>query len=196
VKIPTKDLELWLLGWSESHSGGCKVTFQVSEDDLEYFKNATIRKGKHAGQRYAAVLVQLNDDETPDPQSVDPTRPPKVVPPPPAAVPAAPAADGPKPSATHAFPGGFTGLAVRWCQDEEFRDWLADNFEFEFDRAVEVCDSGLKSFPVDVAAKVVRDVCGVPTRADLNTSHAASLTFDTRIRGPYMAHLEELKVDA
>jgi hypothetical protein len=70
--IPAKELELWLLGWSESHNGGCKVTFQVTEDDLVYFRSATIRKGKHAGQRYAGFLVQLTDQETPDMESLPP----------------------------------------------------------------------------------------------------------------------------
>jgi hypothetical protein len=188
VKIPTKDLELWLLGWSESHSGGCKVTFQVSEEDLAYFKNATIRKGKTAGQRYAAVLVQLNDDETPDPQSVEPTKPAPELPPPPA--------EAPVPAPHKAFPGGFTGLAVRWCQDEEFRDWLLDNFSDKYEQAVKTCNPKLASFPIDVAATVVRGVCGVHTRTDLNTNQTAGLMFDSFIRGPYMAHLEELKVDA
>ena len=189
MKIPTKDLELWLLGWSESHSGGCKVTFQISEEDLAYFKAATIRKGKHAGQRYAAVLVQLNDDETPDPLSVEPAKPPPQLPPPPAE------AKAPLPN-TAAFPGGFTGLAVRWVQDEEFRDWLLDNFSDKYEQAMKTCNPKLKSFAVDVAATVVRGICGVQSRSDLNTNQTAAVMFDSFIRGPYMAHLEELKVDA
>jgi hypothetical protein len=72
-------------------------------------------------------------------------------------------------------------------------EWLYENFEFEFHKAEELLDPSLKSFPSDIAAQVVRDVCGVKTRTELNTSHAASLLFDSRIRGPYMAYQQECK---
>lgn len=187
MKIPTKELELWLLGWSESHSGGCKVTFQVTEEDLVYFRNATVRKGKHAGQRYAAVLVQLTDDDQPDPASVvTPEQQAIAAPPPPA----------PKPAAHHKFPGGYCGLAVRWCEDEEFRSWLIECYPEDFEVATETCNPKLRSFPVDVAATMVKLICGVETRTDLDTDRAAGDTFETEIRGPYMAYMEESKADS
>lgn len=58
--------ELMLAGWSESHSGGCKVTFWLPDSEsLEPFKGMTAMKGKVAGQRLMAVFVEIGDDEMP-----------------------------------------------------------------------------------------------------------------------------------
>lgn len=58
--------EMFLLGWSESHNNGRKVTFQLPEDTDEHpFKRFTVKNGKRAGQRFAVVLVQIGDDEEP-----------------------------------------------------------------------------------------------------------------------------------
>lgn len=58
--------ELMLAGWSESHSGGCKVTFWVQDSEsLEPFKAMTVAKGKTAGQRLMAVFVEIGYDELP-----------------------------------------------------------------------------------------------------------------------------------
>lgn len=64
--IPTFHGELQLAGWSESHNGGCKVTFWLhSSEDLEAFRALTVRKGNQAGQRFMAALVEVGDDEQP-----------------------------------------------------------------------------------------------------------------------------------
>jgi hypothetical protein len=58
--------ELMLSGWSDSHTGGSKVTFWLPDDaDLDIFRMMTVKKGKTAGQRFMAVLVELGDDEKP-----------------------------------------------------------------------------------------------------------------------------------
>lgn len=58
--------ELMLAGWSETHTGGAKVTFWLPDaESLDVFRSMTVRKGNTAGQRFMAVLVELNDDETP-----------------------------------------------------------------------------------------------------------------------------------
>lgn len=58
--------ELMLLNWAESSTRGRTVTFQLSEDgDSHPFKDFTIRQGKRAGQRFMAVLVQIDDNEQP-----------------------------------------------------------------------------------------------------------------------------------
>lgn len=67
--------ELQLAGWGQTHSGGVKVTFWLnSEEDLACFKHMTVRKGNTAGQRFMAVLVELNDDDTPVAQNRGPAR--------------------------------------------------------------------------------------------------------------------------
>jgi len=69
---PTFEGEVQLAGWSESHNGGCKVTFWLSDsDDLEAFRAMTVRKGNTAGQRLACVLIEIGDDEQP----VEPAKP-------------------------------------------------------------------------------------------------------------------------
>ncbi len=61
--------EVMLAGWSQTHNGGAKVTFWLSdEDDLAAFKAMTVAKGKTAGQRLAVVAVEIGDDEQPKPQ--------------------------------------------------------------------------------------------------------------------------------
>ena len=63
---PTFQGEMQLAGWSESHNGGCKVTFWLADSsDLEAFRVMTVRKGNTAGQRLACVLVEVGDDEQP-----------------------------------------------------------------------------------------------------------------------------------
>ncbi len=58
--------EVMLAGWSQTHNGGAKVTFWLSdEDDLDAFKAMTVAKGKTAGQRLALVAVEIGDDEQP-----------------------------------------------------------------------------------------------------------------------------------
>lgn len=64
--VPTFQGELQLAGWSESHNGGCKVTFWLADpSDLDAFRSLTVRKGNTAGHRLAAVLVEIGDDERP-----------------------------------------------------------------------------------------------------------------------------------
>lgn len=58
--------EVQLAGWSESHTGGCKVTLWLpSSDDLEPFRALTARKGNTAGHRFMAAFVEIGDDELP-----------------------------------------------------------------------------------------------------------------------------------
>lgn len=63
---PTFEGELMLAGWSETHNGGAKVTFWLSDAaDLDVFRSMTVKKGNTAGQRFAAVLVEIGEDEQP-----------------------------------------------------------------------------------------------------------------------------------
>jgi hypothetical protein len=63
---PTFSGEFQLAGWSESHNGGCKVTFWLADpSELDAFRAMTVRKGQQAGHRLAAVLVEIGDDEQP-----------------------------------------------------------------------------------------------------------------------------------
>ena len=63
---PAYQDELMLVGWTDSHNGGAKVTFLLpNREALECFRHMTVKKGNIAGQRFAAVLVEIGDDEQP-----------------------------------------------------------------------------------------------------------------------------------
>jgi hypothetical protein len=164
MSIPTKSLEMWLAGWSKSHRGGTKVTFWIDDEHLPYFEGATVRDGKHAGQIYQAVLVQLTQDGTPDHQSVPPVEP--VV---------------PKQHKGGSFPGGLCGLAVRWCNDEHFHRWMMDAGP-----AYAMPEYDGTSFSDYCRACICR-ICKVSSRKELDTDKNAAALFHRCIVDPYRA---------
>lgn len=91
--VPVFSGEVQLAGWSESHTGGCKVTLWLpSSDDLEPFRALTARKGNTAGHRFMAAFVEIGDDELP--------------------------VQSPKQKT-----GALCLLAVQWCKDPQFQIW-------------------------------------------------------------------------
>ena len=96
---PTFSGEVMLAGWSETHNGGAKVTFWLSDaDELAAFKQMTVAKGKTAGQRLACVLIEIGDDEQPN---------------------------QPEPAKAEELKGGpLAKLAGMWCQSKDFLEWL------------------------------------------------------------------------
>lgn len=124
---PTFQGEVQLAGWSETHNGGCKVTFWLADAaDLDVFRALTVRKGNTAGQRFACVLVEIGDDELP------------VTEPPAAPEPAKPQG------------GALAKLAGMWCGSADFLDFLNNlaengrprvlNAEEAATRVREICD--------------------------------------------------------
>ena len=98
---PTFAGEFQLAGWSESHNGGCKVTFWLADSsDLDAFRAMTVRKGNQSGHRLAAVLVEIGDDE----QLVQP-----------------PKAEAPK-------GGALARLAAQFCADPQFWQFVDETF--------------------------------------------------------------------
>lgn len=154
---PTFQGGVMLAGWSESHNGGAKVAFWLeSSEDLEAFRGLTAAKGKTAGQRFAMVLVEIDDDETPVQEKV--------------------ATELPK-------GGALAKLAGILCADAKFRKWLfatritcaADNFPDEAEQDEEG------------AAELVRSICQVSTRAELDHNPRAAEFFHEIIRKPWLA---------
>ena len=93
--------EIQLAGWSETHNGGCKVTFWLPDAaELDAFRALTVRKGNTAGHRFMAALVEIGDDEQPV-QQAQPEKP---------------------------KGGALAILAGRLCQDDEFRNFLATTY--------------------------------------------------------------------
>lgn len=82
--------------------------------------------------------------------------------------------------------GALSILAARWCQDEAFQFWLAAEFSHSW------ADNFSTGTPThDRAAAVLRKICNVSSRAELDHDAVAAHTFDTVIRRPYMHHLGE-----
>jgi hypothetical protein len=98
---PTFSGEMQLAGWSENHTGGCKVTFWLqSPEDLAAFRALTVRKGNVAGHRFMAALVEIGDDEQPVQQ--------------------------PKPQL-----GQYCSMAVSWCARPDFWEFLQSQYARE-----------------------------------------------------------------
>lgn len=93
--------EVQLLNWSETHNGGAKIVLQLADAaDLEKFKSMTVKKGNHAGQRLATVMVEIGDDEKPVEQ--------------------APFTPEPKQR-----PGELCIMACTFCADPKFWEWAS-----------------------------------------------------------------------
>lgn len=90
--------EMQLAGWSETHNGGCKVTFWLPDAaELEAFRALTVRKGNTAGHRFMAALVEIGEDELPVQQE--------------------PQQEKPK-------GGALAKLAGMWANEPEFWEWM------------------------------------------------------------------------
>lgn len=70
-------------------------------------------------------------------------------------------------------------LAVMWCKDPQFQDWMVINH--------------LVGPDPDGAAEGVRNLCGVASRRELDTDADAGAVFDELIRQPYASHLRSLE---
>lgn len=58
--------DVMLLGWADTNSRGRTVTFQLGVDGESHpFAYSRTKQGKNSGQRYAMVLVEIGDDDTP-----------------------------------------------------------------------------------------------------------------------------------
>lgn len=165
--------EAQLLGWASNPRGQTITLLLPDEDSLAPFRALTLAKGKQAGQRLAVAFAVIGDDEKLVPTEIDP----KVV-------------EGErKPSKSH-FPPGLTGLAVRWCADEEFQRWTEETFADEW-REYLRANSGLPAPSVEVITKaVILATCGINSRKELDTDRAAAEVFNALIRHPYQKHLE------
>jgi hypothetical protein len=94
--------ELQLAGWSETHNGGCKVTFWLPDAaELDAFRALTVRKGNTAGHRFMAALVEIGDDEQPVQREPEPEK---------------------------AKGGPLAVLAGRLCKAPEFHNFVAETY--------------------------------------------------------------------
>ena len=159
--IPTFHGEMQLAGWSETHTGGCKVTFWLPDPaDLEAFRTLTVRKGNQAGHRFMVAMVEIGDDEQPvqgNPVQGNPVQGNPV----------------PQPTEPERPKGGaLARLAGMWCNDADFWAWLRSQ--------------GNKCASAEDAAAIVRDICAIDSRAELDSNADAERAFQESIRSPFM----------
>lgn len=147
---PTFTGEMQLAGWSETHNGGCKVTFWLPDAaDLDAFRALTVRKGNTAGHRFMAALVEVGDDEQPVQQ--------------------------PTTKDTAPAGGALAKLAGMWCSDPDFWRFLSDR-----------TPSITPVIGPETAAQVIRDVCQIESRAELDHKPGSAEMFHAEIRIPFM----------
>lgn len=73
---------------------------------------------------------------------------------------------------------GLTKLAIEWCKDEQFWEWLN-------------LDPENAAFSERGAAACVKGLCCIESRKELNTDPHAAASFNQHIRAPYMQWLKE-----
>lgn len=83
----------------------------------------------------------------------------------------------PDPAAEKPKGGALAKLSGIWCGDGHFQAWLW----IRFPKYGDISNA-------TQAADVVRIVCGVDSRAELDSNKLAAAIFEERIRRPYMRH--------
>ena len=74
------------------------------------------------------------------------------------------------------FPDGLCGLAVRWCEDPDFFRWLRAEFP----------NIAKNTLPPS-AAVLLKSVCGISSRKELDADTPGRATFIKYIKEPYAA---------
>ena len=158
--------EIQLAGWSESHNGGCKVTFWLAQpSDLDAFRAMTVRKGNVAGQRLACALVEIGDDEMP----VQPL-----------------AAKG----------GPLARLAGQWCRMPQFVEFIRPIYDRAMGGDGSGWgdvrpDEEFGGDTAQYARHCLLLLCGINSRAELDHDERAAEVFHTLIRLPFAEVLRE-----
>jgi hypothetical protein len=156
--------EVQLAGWSESHNGGCKVTFWLAQpSDLDAFRAMTVRKGNTAGQRLACALVEIGDDEQPVP---------------------------PEPRKG----GELAKLAGKWCRLPEFVEFVRAIYDRAMggDGTGYGDVSPSREFGGDGSAYArhcILVLCDIDSRSELDHNAEAAEKFHRLIRLPFAEHL-------
>lgn len=83
--------------------------------------------------------------------------------------------------------GPLCTLAVTWCRDPDFQDWLAARFSEQWDAVIASTKASERA--ADLTAEALRRVLAIKSRRDLDTDAAAARRFTTLIRAPYRAYL-------
>lgn len=163
--------EVQLISWSETSNNGAKIVLALADpDDLAPFRTMTLKKGKQAGQRLMIAISEIGEDEQPVPQEKEP-----------------------RPKG-----GELAMLAGKWCSTIAFASWLSGHRRLDpaIDEAInnfQISFAGplSKATHEELATSVVRRVCNIKSRAELDHSPAAKALFDRHFRLPFSSHLRQ-----
>lgn len=141
--------EVQLLAWSNTSTGGPRIVLQLADEaDLEYFQRLTMAKGRGKNAIAGQRLMAAFQE----------------------------IGDDETPASEPELKGGeLAQLAGKWCQREDFQEWVAR-------RAIVSCSA-------DGAAEGVRTLCGINSRRELDHNSLAAELFEKNIRRPFMAHI-------
>lgn len=78
-------------------------------------------------------------------------------------------------------------LAVKWCVDVVFHEWLQTVYPATWNGAL----AGKTVEPDELAARIMREVCNVQSRKEFDTNEAAAQRFHEKFRVPYAVFLRE-----
>ena len=163
--------EAMLLRWAETSNGGATIVLQLSDAaDLEQFKSITqAKKGKDGhmvGQRLMIGWAEIGEGEKPIVESLGL------------------ADDGREALRLTTKGGPLARLAGMWCNDAVFQRWIVRSH---------AGTEGLseQDDPRENAAILIRSVCGIESRAQLDSDVLAKERFDNFIRIPYSLYLKE-----
>jgi hypothetical protein len=153
--------ESQFLAWGDGPAGPWIKLLLPESDDLEPFRGMTAAKKTMAGQRLAIVIVEIDDQELPK-------TPPPI--------------EADKETAKG---GELAKLAGRLCADPKFQEWVIEHL------ATMKPPRGEDRLPPgESAAIIVRRVCGIASRAELDHNEDAAVIFHERIRKPWAAHCQ------
>lgn len=76
--------------------------------------------------------------------------------------------------------GPLCKLAAMWCKDEEFWEWLYEHY-----------GQGVPVLNEEEAAELLRALCGVQSRSELDHKPEATARFLNLVRAPFMAWMKE-----
>lgn len=173
--------EVQFAGYTDSSRNGPRVTLRLADrDELQRFVGLE-------GKRFMVALVEIAEDGTPvsggpasaETQDEANLRMRKTLD-------AMPLADKPK-------GGPLARLAGQWCAMPSFHAWLLRTMPDLCRVAIEAMDNPGELTPKpdsDIAAEVVRRVCNVASRADIDHNAWARDRFEALIRRPFMEELQ------
>ena len=85
--------------------------------------------------------------------------------------------------------GPLSKLAGQWCQMKEFQSWIYGSMRSTTELAIMQATS---TDPAEIAAEVVRRICVVDSRAELDHDESAARIFHLSIREPFSQELTRL----